>query len=247
MTGAAALITAIAALISALAWPAALLMVLILFRHQLGIAFRDVPGMIGRMQKVKLGAFEAELSAKAADLVDEAVAAPGAISARQIRSAARMQIAAKSLPEGALRDQLRQLCIEYETVRNVLPSGEERTRAMTNILVRMRTLAPSVAQFLDELKASSSAGNRLAAVAIMQVNPSLADADWLLERFRSDTPFIFFQSATVLRTLVNLEAGTNAHYRDIARQALAIVGGFSGAPDRDTIDILTAIEAGKVG
>lgn len=247
MIGVAALITAFAALISALAWPTALLAVLILFRHQLGIAFRDVPGMIGRMHKVKLGAFEAELSAKAADLIDEAVAEPGSISARQIQSAARMQVVAKTLPDEALRDQLQQLCIEYETVRKVLPSGNDRTRAMTNVLVRMRTLAPSVAKFVGELKASSAAGSRLAAVAIMQVNPGLADPDWLLERFRGDTPFIFFQSATVLRTLSNLEAGMNERYREIARQAAAIVRSFPGSPDDNTLAILDAVADGKPG
>ena len=247
MIGVAALITAFAALISALAWPTALLAVLILFRHQLGIAFRDVPGMIGRMHKVKLGAFEAELSAKAADLMDEAVAEPGAISARQIQSAARMQVAAKTLSDEALRDQVQQLSVEYETVRKVLPPGTDRTRAMTNVLVRMRTLAPTVAKFIDELKASNLAGDRLAAVAIMQVNPTLADPDWLLERFRSDTPFIFFQTATVLRTLSNLEAGTNENYREIARQAAAIVSGFPGVPDPNTIAILNAVAEGKPG
>lgn len=244
MEGWAALITAIAALVGALVWPMAIVTVLILFREPIRDASRNLPSLVGRMQKVKLGLFEAELSAQVSGLVDEAIDAPGEISSQQIRSAASMKVAARGVGDTALRDQLEKLCLEYETIRKTQPSGSKRTRAMMEVLVRLRTLAPTVAHFLDELKQSAAAGKRLAAVAIMQVDPELADIDWIVDRFRHDDPFLFFQAGTILRSVANLRAGTDPTVVEAAQKGLSILHAFNGVPDRNTIDLLESIASG---
>lgn len=242
MKDVAALVTAIAALIAAIAWPAALVVVFLLFRTQLVAAFEKLPTVMGRMQKIKLGLFETDLEKEASGLVDQAVAEPGKISQMQIRSAARIQVAAKSLDKHELWNQLQQLSIEYEETRKLLPSGLERSRAMTEILVRMRTLAPSVAPFLDELKQSDIGGDRLAAVTIMQVTPGRADLDWLAKRFLLDAPFVFFQAALALRNAAQMgDKARKQRIKALAEQALQAVQGYDGVPDKNTVLVLEQI------
>lgn len=61
MEPAAHLITAIAALISALIWPLALLLLFIIFRHEIRAASAKIPKIVDRVQKIKFGGLEAEL------------------------------------------------------------------------------------------------------------------------------------------------------------------------------------------
>lgn len=241
MAGWAALITAMAALVSALVWPVVLLLLVFLLRDHLGVAAKDLPSVLRRMRKVKLGAFEAELDAKAETLVDEAIARPGELSSRQINATAGIAVTAQGLSDEALRRQLERLCIEFETIRKTMPSGYDRSRAMMSVLVRLRSLAPAIAKFVDELKRSGREGERLAAIAIMQVNPSLADIDWLVERFRRDPPFLFFQAAAVLRSLLRSDRETADRAVAAAKAALAIVTAFEGEPDSNTVELLEAV------
>lgn len=87
MKDAAALLTSIAALIAALAWPAALFAIFVLYRSQLRMAIERLPAAIDRMQKVKLGILEAELSKTASAVIDNPDKS-GQISAQEIQSAA---------------------------------------------------------------------------------------------------------------------------------------------------------------
>lgn len=246
MDQAAALITSIAALIGAVAWPIAFLAVFLLFRSPIRTAFEKLPSVIDRMRTVKIGLLEAELNEEAAAMVEETAENLGGISAQQIRSAARIEIRAKSLDDQALRDQLQQLCIEYDTIRKVMPAGAERTHAMTQVLIKMRTLGPAVDKFLAELKSSASPGNRLAAIAIMQIEPDKADISWLLERFKGEQPFIFFHAAVALQSVARSGSEDGATKAiQAARTALDIVQAFKGMPDRGTVNILEAIIEGS--
>jgi hypothetical protein len=53
---------------------------------------------------------------------------------------------------------------------------------------------------LPELKASRSAGQRLAAIAVLQLFPSAEDLGWLADRLdpKAERPFIGFQAAVAL-------------------------------------------------
>jgi hypothetical protein len=111
---------------------------------------------------------------------------------------------------------------------------------MTRIVVKMRSLAPSLVDSLDAYKGSGSAGSRLAAIAMMQMVPKVADIDWLRERFSVEQPFLFYHSALALQNVAeNRHASEDKQrLREVAQQALAIIKGFSGSPDRSTIEIL---------
>src|SRR4051812_33016879 len=114
MQATAALITAIAALIAAIAWSTALMLILYLFKEKFALAFDRIPSVIDRMNKIKLGALEAELE-KQADSAAVDIKAGENISPQQIEAAARVGVQAKSLDIQSLRDKINQLCFEYDT------------------------------------------------------------------------------------------------------------------------------------
>jgi hypothetical protein len=237
MKDGATLIQAIAALIGAVAWPSLVLLVLLLFRPEIRDSFK-------RLSKVKVGSFEADLEAEAAAIVDQAVDRPGVISPEQIRAASRVEIEARAIDDSTLRAQLDRLCLEYERLRQLLPPGRERTRAMTSVLVRMRTLGPACVHMLNELKASPAAGKRLEATAIMQILPDVADLDWLVERFHSEAPFIFYNAAAALRAVAaSANPARVAAAVASARKAYDIVTAFSGEPDRGALEVLEDVMA----
>ena len=111
---------------------------------------------------------------------------------------------------------------------------------MTRVLVKMRSLAPSLVEFLDTYKSSGSPGSRLAAIAMMQMVPRVADLDWLRERFSSEQPFLFYHAALALQNVANIcnTPEEKERLREVARQALDRVKSFAGVPDRSTIEVL---------
>lgn len=196
------------------------------------------------MNKIKLGLLEADL-----DKVAAAAASAGAIELQsgdvtgpQIEAAVKIERYAPQIGSSALVQQMQLLCEEYDTTRTVMPSGSERTRVMTQILAKMRVLAPSVADYIAEFKRSHTAGGRLAAVAIMQFVPSTADDAWLLERFKSDQAFVFFHSANVIRNMARSEdINTAKRGKRLASQALRVIEEFGGVKDQNTLKLLKSI------
>lgn len=146
----------------------------------------------------------------------------------------------------ALLGELDRLCLEYDSLRRTLPSSEERTRAMTRVLVKMRALAPSLVDHIDAYKSSGSAGSRLAAIAMMQMVPRVADLDWLKARFSSDQPFLFYHAALALQNVADFlrHPEEKARLMETARQALEVVKSFKGTPDPQTIQVLKALLSG---
>ena len=207
--------------------------------------FKDEKHYLDTLRMRKEGLFlEQELNVQAAAMIDVAEKQPDSISTEQIRSAARVKVQAGGLDDETLRGQLQQLCIEYETIRRVLRAGKERTRAMTEVLIKMRTIGPAVSSFLPELKASASPGMRLAAVAIMQIEPQRGDLPWLLGRFAEDKPFLFYQAALALEKMAQLGDGAQqAAARDAAATALRTLQSFDGPRDGNTIEVLERILA----
>ncbi|MGE0580025.1 MAG: hypothetical protein AB7F22_31605 [Reyranella sp.] len=88
----------------------------------------------------------------------------------------------------------------YDEVRRQLPSGPERNARMRAIVDEMKLLAPTSRGAVPELKASRSAGRRLAAIAILQAFPSAGELAWLADRLNPEVerPFIGFQASVAL-------------------------------------------------
>lgn len=239
----AAVITAFAALISALAWPVLVASILIVFRKGVAASLDRIPDMMNRAEKAKLGWLELELK-NAAEAV-KATDGGGVVSPEQIRSAAKVEIASKDLRLADLRAQIERLCTEYEAIRAAMPPGQPRTTAMDKIIAQMRTIGRAVSFMLEDLKASSSVGGRLAAIAIMQMEPDKADLEWLLARFSTENPFLFYHASLVLSSLARSEK-RNQEVIDVANRALAILEAFPGVPDTNTVSVLKSITEGAL-
>ncbi|WP_076865667.1 hypothetical protein [Bradyrhizobium mercantei] len=234
------LLTSIAALVGAIAWPIAILLIVFIFRRELRLALGKVPTLLERVKKASLPGIAVEL-----DRVADAEAADGAnksgkISPGQIEAASRIAIQAQDIGQQAVLRELDKLCLEYDGLRRSLRSGEERTRAMTRVVVKMRSLAPSLVDYLGVYKGSESPGSRLAAIAMMQMVPRVADLTWLANRFTSEQPFLFYHAALALQSYANIcaTAQERENLLSVARQALTDVKGFAGVPDRNTIEVL---------
>lgn len=241
MENSAKLVTAISALIGVLAWPIIVAIIGLYFRKDIKAIAIKVPPLIDRMKSLKLLGFEAELSALA-DKSDSSGEQKGEVTADQAHVSATIKVKADEIGKDRLISELDRLTIEYDTVRRAMQSGGERTRQMTRIVVQMRGLSQSVSDLIDVYKSSGSAGSRLAAVAMMQMEPAKADLEWLKERFCIEYPFIFYHAALALQNVVNFRQGEARQVAIMAAsEALAQVRSFGGAPDRETVLVLESV------
>lgn len=243
MDGWAKLLTAVAAVLGAVAWPSALLVITVLFRGALQTAISRIPSMLDRVTKASVAGIKLELE-RVADAESEDKG--GKVTPNQKDSAARIAVEKRDLGSPALLAELDRLCLEFDALRRTLPSGDIRTRAMTRIVVQMRSLAPSLTEFIDAYKGSSAAGSRLAAIAMMQMVPTSADVQWLEDRFSSDPPFLFYHAALALQSVMDNSNPNKAKLLEIhesARRALKKVESFEGVPDPSTIEVLKTLIA----
>ena len=236
-------LTAVAAILGAIAWPSTLLATAFLFRGALQTAISRIPSMLDRVTKASIAGIKIELDRVAnAEFEDKG----GNVTPNQKESAARIAVEKNDLGVRPLLAELDRLCLEFDTLRRTLPPGDIRTRAMTRIVVQMRSLAPSLIEFLDAYKSSGSAGSRLAAIAMMQMVPTSADVQWLENRFRVDPPFLFYHAALALRNVMdspNISEGRLLDISNSARRALEKVKSFQGVADRSTIEVLETMIA----
>ncbi|WP_454620501.1 hypothetical protein [Bradyrhizobium cenepequi] len=235
------LLTSIAALVGAIAWPTALLLIVYIFRTELRLALNKVPMLLDRVKKASVPGLALELDRVADDEAESGIDKNGNITPRQLEAAARIAIQAEEAgSQEALLRELDRLCLEYDSLRRSLPSGEKRTRAMTRVIAKMRSLAPSLIDFLDTYKGSGSAGSRLAAIAMMQMDPRAADLAWLKDRFSTEQPFLLYHAALALQNVANIcdTPEKKRNLREVAGQALAKVKSFAGVPDRGTVEVL---------
>jgi hypothetical protein len=207
------LLTAVAALVGAVAWPLLIGGIVFVFRNELRSALAKVPALFERIRKASLAGINLELDRVAAE-AEGAANEGGKITPRQVEAAARIAIQSRDVDSQTLLNELDQLCLQYDSLRRSVPAGAERTRAMTAVLVKMRSLAPSLVNHLDVYKGSGSPGSRLAAIAMMQMVPRVADLDWLKKRFSSEQPFVFYHAALArLRNAVRSPRTVRSRHR----------------------------------
>lgn len=239
------LLTAVAAVLGAVAWPSALFLTALLFKDVLRSAINRIPSMFDRVKTASIAGVKVELD-RVADAEKEETA--GKVTPNQKEVAARIAVEKSDLGTPPLLKELDRLCLEFDALRRNLPSGDIRTRAMTRIVVQMRSLSPSLIEFLDTYKGSGSAGSRLAAIAMMQMVPTSADVGWLESRFSSDPPFLFYHAALALQNALDSAVASEKRLQEIrnaAGRALERVKSFDGTPDHSTIEVLETMIVDK--
>jgi hypothetical protein len=129
-----------------------------------------------------------------------------------------------------VRQQIAALAQEYEAIRATMDPGDARTRKMEAVMSRMRTLAFAGYSLLPELIISTSAGDRLMAVAILQSIPKEECFPWLSERLGLEKPFVGYHAAIALLAAVRTISPTNRKILEaaIAEAKKALKEGFPG-------------------
>jgi transcription initiation factor IIF auxiliary subunit len=110
---------------------------------------------------------------------------------------------------GLGRKEMESLARDYEDVRRSMPSGDSRTRKMATIASKMRSLARPDWELFDSFAKSSSAGQRLAAVSILESIPNAAHLNWLADRIATEKPFIGYHASQALLTAARSLSSSN--------------------------------------
>lgn len=225
---------AIAALLSAVAWPLVIVVFLLTQR-------RPLVGLLDKLEEVTLpGGFAARLRREVDKSAQAALSSdPGAGKApteEQLAGAERVEQVARQSDISVVREQVLQLAREYERIRATMPSGDSRTRRMEIVVTKMRALALAAYPLLRDLVSSESPGERLAAVAILQVRTNVDYLDWLATRVAEEKPFIGYHAAVALLVAVRrLDPPHYAKLRAAIQRARGSVGWRLKDTDRDRI------------
>jgi len=116
---------------------------------------------------------------------------PARVAQRVVQGASRSDLE-------VIRASVKAVATEYEEIRDRMESGAERTRRMEVVASQMRTLAQGSFALLPELVTSTSPGERLAAVTVLQVIPDPEYLPWLVDRIAAEKPFIGYHAAVAL-------------------------------------------------
>ncbi len=101
-----------------------------------------------------------------------------------------------------VRAQIRAYAHLYERTRQNMRASPERTRRMEQVFQNMRNLATAAYPLLDELASSPSPGERLAAVAILEVFAAGSCLPFLVKLIGSEKPFVGYHAARALQFAV---------------------------------------------
>jgi hypothetical protein len=114
---------------------------------------------------------------------------------------------------------LKSLASEYDRVRREMIASDERTAHMEALVARMRTLALAGYDELAQFANSASPGERLVAVAMLQVKPDPAYLEWLVERILKERPFIVYHALEALRRAAEtLPAADRSRIKELLEQ-----------------------------
>jgi len=162
------------------------------------------------------------------DILSETVASP---------ESATLTLAPTSV-DASSREASVQLAKEYDQIRRDMPSGDARTRLMEGFFSRMKIEAPKVQGLLSSFQQSSSAGERLMAIAVLNMFPDANHLDWLAERMdpEQEKPFVSYHAAVALLDAVtNLPVENCAKLRAALAKARVLALRLKGDSDRVTV------------
>ncbi len=101
-----------------------------------------------------------------------------------------------------VHSQIRSYAHLYERTRQRMSPSGERTQRMTQIFQKMKILATASYPLLEELAGSPSPGERLAAIAILQVFASEKHLDFLVNTVGSEKPFVGYHAIQAIHFAV---------------------------------------------
>ena len=230
-------------LIVGLAWPIVLTGVVVMFRA-------PVTRLIDRIKKVEIE--KGRLSLEIQPILDQsATEARNAAKPPEQPTTAELErgekIAAADIGWPRIRVAAIERAVEYDTVRATMPSSEDRTKALTGIIAKMRTLGASVFPYRYEFVDAASPGQRLLVIAALQVTPDLDLCRWLRDRILQERPFLGFHAIGALRRALTAPAAT--HERTELKAIINEIDqnkNFQGDSDRESAFKSLVDEASRI-
>jgi hypothetical protein len=142
-----------------------------------------------------------------------------------------------------VRGQIRSYANLYERTRQRMRPSSERTQRMDQIFQKMRDIATASYPLLDELAGSPSPGERLAAVAILQVFAAERSIPFLVKLVGSEKPFVGYHATNALRFAVGaMESNMYPQLLNAIQEAQAALRSASVGFDTDRQTVLRAAE-----
>ena len=142
-----------------------------------------------------------------------------------------------------VRGQVRSYAHLYERTRQRMRASHERTHRMEQILEKMRVLATASYPLLDELASSPSPGERLAAVAILQVFATEQFLPFLVKLVGSEKPFVGYHAVKALHFAVgSSNPRVYPQLLEALRDAQALLDSAAVGFDTDRHSVLRAAE-----
>ena len=163
---------------------------------------------------------------------------PASVDPGQIAAAQRLSQVATEADIAPLQRQVYGLAEEYNTQRKNMLFSPERTRILDSVVAKMRVLHGPTYGLLANLSNGKSAGERLAAIAFLEMRPNPDYLNWLADRFEVEAqPFLWYHAALALRAGAET---LNEDYRPAIRTAIQKAQSKLQAAETDTRSILEA-------
>jgi hypothetical protein len=131
--------------------------------------------------------------------------------------------------------RMTELAHSYDRLRESTPPSAKRTRSMTDIFGCMVTEAPTAIKSIEAFKLSRSAGERLAAIAVLRAFPCEQEVDWLAERLNPEVeaPFVGYQAAaSIVQAVRSLSPDAVATLERAIERALTLARRNENDPPR---------------
>jgi hypothetical protein len=218
-------ITAWASLIGSIAWPTIVLSAIVIFREPIASLLTRVESLKIMNQEVTLHALNQQVEASAVDAKQMTGLSRGPSEQERTRATTVATLAANA-PADDLREVAKKLAREYENIRITHLPSDSRTHLMEIVVAKMRTIGTAVYPLRHEFMISPSPGERLIAVAAMQVTPDYESLTWLANRILAEKPFVGYHASVALYQAAKNEQAP-AHKEellaacDIAQKAIA--------------------------
>lgn len=199
----------------------------------------EVRDLISRLKKFGLWSTVIELESKFQTKLNvserevlsvPATEPPAPVSQKDVQRSEEVAALYNHTDPDLVKSQIEKVAAEYEGVRANYQSGSVRTRQMTAVMAKMRTLGRAAYPYRHELIASESPGKRLMAVASLQMSPDYQLIDWLASTTKTEAPFLQYQALTALLIAVR-NAGPQMKLPLI--KAAAVAKSALSSEDRD--------------
>ncbi len=183
--------------------------------------------------------------AHAADTADGAAAASPLPTAEERVVAERVAKRASELDPGSLEDELAKLVAEFERLHTQDPRGAARLSERERVVAKMRLLGLACWDMLPRLVGSRSLGQRMAALAFLQLRPDPHHHAWIADRFREEASrFVVYHAGLALLHAAEQASTTDElkRLRELHARAKEAYARFARPGGSETASLLDKVE-----